>query len=99
MFSVNRAGGTALSGAAHANWRRDGRAPVVRSLDLNEVGVSIGSGLWSLQLGGARDFAGLIVSRLRFLATTFFDDFPTIGTATERVQVTSCVKALFRLSG
>ena len=38
VFSITIAGGTVLTGAVHAKWRRDGLAPVGRTLDL--VGVS-----------------------------------------------------------
>ena len=50
-----------------------------------------------LQLGGAHAFASLSFC-WRVQSTTFFDDFPTIGTDTERVQLTSCVEAAFSVA-
>ena len=47
----------------------------------------------------ARMILQVFVSSLRVLSTTFFDDVPTLGTDTERVQLTSCVEALFRVTG
>ena len=36
----------------------------------------------------------ILVSGLRVLCSTFIDGYPTMGTDTERVQLTSCVEAL-----
>ena len=47
----------------------------------------------------ARVILQLLVSGLRVLSTMLFDDFPTVGTTTERAQLTSCVEALFSVTG
>ena len=46
----------------------------------------------------ARTILQVSVSGLRVLSTTFFDDVPTAGTDSERVQLTSCVEALFSVT-